>query len=48
MNYQFEAIRPFRTDNGGKSRTVNISYLTHKILPDSPILFLTGLLSVSK
>ncbi|ARN85091.1 Fic family protein [Candidatus Nucleicultrix amoebiphila] len=41
IHYQFEAIHPFSDGNGRVGRIINILYLVHQNLLDTPVLFLS-------
>jgi Fic family protein len=48
MHYQFEAIHPFPDGNERTGRILNILYLVHKGLLDTPILYLSRYIIANK
>jgi Fic family protein len=48
QHYQFEAIHPFSDGNGRTGRIINLLYLIHQGLLDTPILYLSGYIIKNK
>lgn len=48
QHYQFEAIHPFSDGNGRTGRIINLLYLIHRGLLDTPILYLSGYIIKNK
>ena len=48
IHHQFESIHPFPDGNGRIGRVLNVLYLTHKELLDSPILYLSRAINRTK
>jgi len=48
IHHQFESIHPFSDGNGRVGRMLNVLYLTHKRLLDTPILYLSRAINRTK
>jgi len=48
IHHQFESIHPFSDGNGRVGRMLNVLYLTHKGLLDTPILYLSRAINRTK
>lgn len=48
MHYQFESIHPFYDGNGRTGRILNILYLIHSGLQDTPVLYLSRYITQNK